>query len=61
MELNDLTNAELKIKMQALENDYEITKSKVAELLQHLEDLDNKYVSVRTILEKRTSNRLNNY
>lgn len=57
MDINDLTNSELRIKMVQLENEYESTKVKISTLLQRMAELDAEYIEVRDLLNKRTNGR----
>lgn len=50
----DLSNADLRIKLKTLENEYEVLKIKVAKDVQRLAELDNEYVLIKQVLNKRT-------
>lgn len=54
IDFNLLSNAELKIKMNEMENEYESLKNKINTILNRMEELDNKYDKLKTILNKRT-------
>lgn len=53
-----MSNSELKIKMTEMENEYEVLKVKINEMLSRMEELDKSYDKVRTILNKRTKGRM---
>lgn len=57
--LNVLSNSEIKIKLIELENEYKSTQNKIRDLLFYLNDLDKKYINAKKILEKRTKGRYN--
>lgn len=58
MEYNLMSNAELKIKMTTIENEYEHLKNKIASFVDKMEKLDNEYVKIREIYNKRTRGKL---
>lgn len=54
MDLNMMSNAELKIHLKEIEFEYEALQNKMQQDLRKLRDLDEKYVKVKTIINKRT-------
>lgn len=54
MDLNMMSNAELKIKLKELEFEYEALQNKVKNDVERMEQLDKKYVQIAEILQKRT-------
>lgn len=50
---NNLSNAELKIKMHELENEYTAIQNNIKNLIEKLEILDKKYLFIKKILENR--------
>lgn len=52
-EFQNYTNAELNIKMKSMENEYEVAKHKVLELVKTMEDLDRKYAAAKQEMNKR--------
>ena len=53
-----MSNSELKIKLTEMENEYENLKVKMNILVNRMEGLDNTYVKVKKILNKRTKGRM---
>ena len=53
-----MSNSELKIKLTEMENEYEVLKVKVNNLLGRMEELDESYNKVKNILNKRTKGRM---
>ena len=53
-----VSNSELKIKLTEMENEYENLKVKMNILVNRMEELDNTYVKVKKILNKRTKGRM---
>jgi uncharacterized coiled-coil protein SlyX len=53
-----MSNSELKIKLTEMENEYENLKVKMNILVNRMEELDNTYVKVKKILNKRTKGRM---
>lgn len=54
----NLSNAELRIKLITLENEYEAIKSRIKNDLEHLDLLDSEYISVQQVLNKRTKGKI---
>ncbi len=53
----ELSNAELNIKLKELENEYAVLQQKMMHMLNKMEELDKKYISIKEILNKRTKGR----
>jgi len=53
VDFTKLSNSEINIKLMGYENEYEIKKSKIIELVHDLEDLDKLYISAKNELKKR--------
>ena len=47
-----LSNAEIKLKIKSLENEYEIKKAKVINLINELSELDEEYIKLTEELNK---------
>lgn len=56
--INDLSNAELKIKLTTLENEYEVVKKKINDLIDRMSVLDKEYQSIKEVLNERTKGRI---
>lgn len=54
----DLSNAELRIKLTTMENEYEAIKARIKKDIERMEQLDKEYVSVKQVLEKRTKGKI---
>lgn len=54
MDLNMMSNAELKIKLKELEFEYEALQNKVKNDFERMGQLDKKYIQIAEILQKRT-------
>ena len=50
----DLSNAELRVKLVSMENEYEALKVKVKESLERMQKLDEEYIAMKQVLNKRT-------
>lgn len=50
----DLSNAEMRIKLMTMENEYEAIKNRIKKDLERLDILDEEYVSMKQVLNKRT-------
>lgn len=57
-EYNILSNAELRIKMKEYENEYEVLKNKVIDILNKMSVLENKFSEVKSVLTKRTKGKI---
>jgi len=53
VDFTKLSNSEINIKLMGYENEYEIKKGKIIELVHDLEDLDKLYISAKNELKKR--------
>ena len=54
MNVNMLSNAELKILMKEMEFEYEALKSKIKVSMDRMSQIDKKYAQISEILQKRT-------
>ena len=54
MNVNMLSNAELKILMKEMEFEYEALKSKIKVSMDRMSQIDKKYTQISEILQKRT-------
>ena len=50
----DLSNAEIRIKLMTMENEYEAIKNRIKNDLERLDKLDEEYTSMKQVLSKRT-------
>lgn len=50
----DLSNAEIRVKLVTMENEYEALKIKVKESLERMQKLDEEYIIMKQVLNKRT-------
>lgn len=50
----NLSNAEIRIKMKTLENEFDKIQNEVSNLLNKMSALDSQYTELRNILNKRT-------
>lgn len=55
---NEMSNAELKLKIVSMENEYEVLKRDVFEKVQKLYEMDIEYNKIKEIYNKRTRGRL---
>lgn len=53
----DYSNADLRIKLMTLENEYEALKSKIRENVEKMQKLDNEFITIKEVLKKRTGGR----
>jgi len=53
IDFTKLSNSEINIKIMGYENEYEIKKSKIIELVHDLENLDKLYINAKNELKKR--------
>lgn len=58
MQYENLSNAELKLKLHSLENEYEVVKRKINDLIEKMSSLDKEYLSVKSVLTERTKGRV---
>lgn len=54
MNRNLLSNAEIKIQLKEMEDEYEALKTKIKRNLERMDVLDKKYLQLKEILTKRT-------
>ena len=50
----DLSNAELRVKLLTMENEYEALKIKLKETVEKMEKLNDEYIEMKQVLTKRT-------
>lgn len=53
VDFSKMNNSEINLKIMGYENEYDIRKSKIIDLVHELEDLDFLYVKAKEELEKR--------
>ena len=58
MEYNKLSNMELKILLTEMENEYEVLRNNIKNNLSKMDELDNKYFKVKSVLDKRTKGKV---
>lgn len=58
MEYNKLSNMELKILLTEMENEYEVLRNNIKNNLSKMDELDNKYLKVKSVLDKRTKGKV---
>ena len=58
MDINLLSNSELRVKMSEMENEYDSLKVKISECINRMDILDKKYNKMKSILNKRTNGRI---
>lgn len=54
MELNMMSNAELRIHMKEMENEYEALQNTIKKCMTRMMELDDKYNKAKEIMHKRT-------
>ena len=52
-DFSKMSNAEINVKMTALENEFETKRKKVNEILKELVDIDTEYLDAKAEIEKR--------
>lgn len=50
----ELSNAEIRVKLLTMENEYEALKNKIKECIKRMGELDEEYTSMKNVLNKRT-------
>ena len=50
---NEYSNAQLRRKIDEIQNEYDSTKIKIEELCSHMEKLEKEYASIMTIIDSR--------
>jgi hypothetical protein len=58
LDINKLSNAELKIKLTEMEHEYEVLKNKTMNNVTRMEELDKQYNEVKEALLKRTRGKI---
>lgn len=58
MDYNNLSNSELKILLNKMENEYEVLRNNIKNNLSKMNDLDNKYIKVKSVLDNRTKGKI---
>ena len=58
MEYNKMSNSELKILLNKMENEYEVLRNSIKNNLSKMDELDKKYMKVKTVLNNRTKGKL---
>jgi len=53
VDFSKMSNSEINLKVMSYDNEYDIRKSKIIELVHELEDLDFLYIKAKEELEKR--------
>lgn len=53
VDFSKMSNSELNMKLMAYDNEYDIRKTKIIDLVHELEDLDFLYIKAKEELEKR--------
>lgn len=53
MEWEDLSNAEIEVKLKSMEFEYDSTSSKIKEMYKILNKLNNDYIDGKKLLDKR--------
>ena len=54
----NLSNAEIRVKLVSLENEYEAVKNRIRKDLERLDALDEEYISMKQVLNKRTKGKI---
>lgn len=55
-----MSDAEIRLSIKSMTDDYEATKNKLAELIYHMKELDEEYVKANNILSKRSKGKIIN-
>ena len=58
MDYSIMSNAEIRIKMKEMEDEYEALRKKVKDNVERMDKLDDNYNEARSILEKRTKGKI---
>lgn len=53
VDFSKMSNSEINLKVMSYDNEYEVRKSKIIDLVHELEDLDFLYIKAKEELEKR--------
>jgi hypothetical protein len=54
MDINMMSNAEIKVAMKELEFEYEALKTKIKKIIDRMDEIDEKYISYSNLLNKRS-------
>lgn len=52
-----MSNADLRVKLKTMEHEYEALKTKIKENIEKMDKLNEEYISMKEILNKRTGGR----
>lgn len=55
-----MSDAEIRLSIKSMTDDYEATKRKLAELINHMKELDEEYVKANNILNNRNKGKIIN-
>lgn len=55
-----MSDAEIRLSMKSMADDYEVTKNKLAKLIYHMKELDEEYVKANNILTNRSKGKIIN-
>lgn len=53
MNFNDMSNAELRVRMKEMENEYEALQNQMKQKMERMQKLDKEYNQIQVILAKR--------
>lgn len=53
MNINDMSNAELRVRMKEMENEYEALQNQMKQKMERMQKLDKEYNQIQVILAKR--------
>ena len=54
VDINKLSNAELKLQLKRMEDEYEVLRNQIKQNLERMEVLDREYVKTKEVFQKRT-------
>lgn len=54
MDINMMSNAEIKVAMKELEFEYEALQTKIKNMVDRIDEIDKKYLSLSNLLNKRS-------
>jgi hypothetical protein len=54
MKIELMSNAEIKIHMKEMENEYEALQMKIKQCMLRMEELDKNYIKAKEVMQKRT-------
>jgi hypothetical protein len=58
LKYSEMSNSELKLKMVSMENEYEVLKKNISNLVSKLYEMDVEYNKIKEIYNKRTRGRI---